>query len=288
MSDIQRRVQEAIDGLVASGAERGVQVAVYRHGEQVVDAVAGVADPATGRPVTAGHAVLLLLDRQGRGRDRGPSARRARPLRLRHADSRAVAGIRCARQGDARPSATPSRTRPVCPALSAGVTPEDLCDWEKMCAQIAAAEPWWEPGTKTAYHAYTFGYILGEIVRRATGKPISQVLREEVAAPLGIADEIYFGVPAAELGRLARLEDAARQRGISRLAARRFAVLQVGAARGGRERRTRQPRRHPHGRHPRRRQDVRARDGADVRRAAGRGGWRAARSRRNGCAKSPP
>jgi CubicO group peptidase (beta-lactamase class C family) len=77
-----------------------------------------------------------------------------------------------------------------------------------MCAIIADAEPWWEPGTKTAYHAYPFGYIIGEIVRRATGKPISQVLREEVAGPLGVADELYFGVPESELGRLAVLEDA--------------------------------------------------------------------------------
>ncbi len=76
-----------------------------------------------------------------------------------------------------------------------------------MCAGIADAESWWEPGTKSAYHAWTFGYIIGEIVRRATGKPISQVLREDVAPPLGIADELYFGVPASELGRLARLED---------------------------------------------------------------------------------
>jgi hypothetical protein len=52
MHDLQRQVQDAIDQLVSSGAERGLQVAVYRHGEQVVDAVAGVADPATGRPVT--------------------------------------------------------------------------------------------------------------------------------------------------------------------------------------------------------------------------------------------
>ena len=59
-----------------------------------------------------------------------------------------------------------------------------------------------------AYHAYPFGYLVGEIVRRATGKPISQVLREEVAGPLGIADELFFGVPESELGRLARLEDA--------------------------------------------------------------------------------
>src|SRR5436309_1441878 len=54
MTDVQKRVPEAIDELVESGAERGVQVAVYRHGELVVDAVAGVADPATGRAVTPG------------------------------------------------------------------------------------------------------------------------------------------------------------------------------------------------------------------------------------------
>ena len=53
MDTMQGRVQAAIDQLVASGAERGLQVAVYRHGEPVVDAVAGVADPATGREVAS-------------------------------------------------------------------------------------------------------------------------------------------------------------------------------------------------------------------------------------------
>ena len=52
MNDIQQRVQEAIDRMVESGAERGLQVAVYRNGEKVVDAVSGIADPATGLPVT--------------------------------------------------------------------------------------------------------------------------------------------------------------------------------------------------------------------------------------------
>ena len=53
MTDIQQQVQEAIDQLVESGAERGLQVAVYRNGEPVVDAVAGIADPSTGRPATS-------------------------------------------------------------------------------------------------------------------------------------------------------------------------------------------------------------------------------------------
>jgi CubicO group peptidase (beta-lactamase class C family) len=91
------------------------------------------------------------------------------------------------------------------PGVPAGTTPEDLCDWRKMCAAIADAEPWWEPGSTYGYHALTYGYIIGEIVRRATGKPISQVLCEEAGA-LGVADEMYFGVPASQLEQLARLE----------------------------------------------------------------------------------
>jgi CubicO group peptidase (beta-lactamase class C family) len=53
MSDMHKHIQEAIDQLVESGAERGLQVAVYQHGRLVVDAVSGVADPATGRPVAS-------------------------------------------------------------------------------------------------------------------------------------------------------------------------------------------------------------------------------------------
>ena len=94
------------------------------------------------------------------------------------------------------------------PGIPLDTTVEDLCDWDKMCAAIADQELWWKPGTQIGYHAYTFGYIVGEIVRRTTGKPISQVLREEVSGPLGVADELYFGMPQADQHRLARLEDA--------------------------------------------------------------------------------
>jgi CubicO group peptidase (beta-lactamase class C family) len=206
MADIQNQVQEAIDELVESGAERGLQVAVYRSGEQVVDAVAGVADAETGRLVTpdtpfycysvgkgaASTVAHVLVERGLFGYDTpivelwpefGACGKEAATVR--HVLTHTV-GV---------------------PGIPADTTPEDLCDWDKMCAAIAEAEPWWEPGTKIAYHAYPFGYIVGEIVRRTTGKPISQVLREEVAVPLGIADEIYFGIPESELGRLARLED---------------------------------------------------------------------------------
>jgi CubicO group peptidase (beta-lactamase class C family) len=207
MTDVQQQVQEAIDGLVESGAERGLQVAVYRHGELVVDAVAGVADPETGRPVASDTPFYAYSV------GKGATATVAHMLVERGLfgyDTR-VAELwpEFGAHGKEAASVRHVLTHTVgVPGIPADTTPEDLCDWDKMCAVIADAEPWWEPGTKTAYHAYPFGYIVGEIVRRTTGKKISQVLREEVGEPLGIADEIYFGVPESELGRLARLEDA--------------------------------------------------------------------------------
>ncbi len=207
VNDIQQRVQEAIDRLVESGAERGLQVAVYRQGELIVDAVAGVADPATGRPVSPDTPFYCYSV------GKGATSTVAHVLVERGLfgyDTRIVElWPEFGAHGKEKATVRHALTHTVgVPGIPADTTPEDLCDWDRMCATIADTEPWWEPGTKTAYHAYTFGYIVGEIVRRATGKPISLVLREEVAEPLDIADELYFGVPESELGRLARLEDA--------------------------------------------------------------------------------
>jgi CubicO group peptidase (beta-lactamase class C family) len=207
MNDIQQQVQEAIDRLVESGAERALQVAVYRHGEPVVDAVAGIADPQTGRPVTPDTPFYAYSV------GKGATATVAHVLVERGLfgyDTRIVElWPEFGAHGKESATVRHVLTHTVgVPGVPADTTPEELCDWEKMCEAIADSEPWWEPGTRTAYHAYPFGYIVGEIVRRATGKRISQVLWENVAGPLGIADELYFGVPESELGRLARLEDA--------------------------------------------------------------------------------
>jgi CubicO group peptidase (beta-lactamase class C family) len=206
MDDLQGQVQQAIDRLVESGTERGVQVAVYRDGEQVVDAVTGLADPAAGRPVDAGtvfynYSVVkgatatiahILAERGLFGYDT-PVAE-LWPDFAAHGKQ----GVTVRQVLD--------HTAGV-PGIPLDTTVEDLCDWDKMCAAIADAELWWEPGTEVGYHAYTFGYIVGEVVRRATGKPISQVLAEEVAGPLGVAGELWFGMPASEQHRLAPLED---------------------------------------------------------------------------------
>jgi CubicO group peptidase (beta-lactamase class C family) len=221
MDDLQRQVQEAIERLVESGVERGLQVAVLRHGEQVVDAVAGVADPATGRPVTSGTPFYNFSI------GKGATSTLAHILAERGLfgyDTRVVElwpefGAHGKETVTVRHVLTHSAGVPGIPA---DTTVEDLCDWDKMCAAIADAELWWEPGTKVGYHAYTFGYIVGEVVRRATGKRISQVLREEVAGPLGVADELWFGMPPSEHHRLARLED---EPGAAEMAAQMMASM---------------------------------------------------------------
>jgi CubicO group peptidase (beta-lactamase class C family) len=205
--EIQSQVQRAIDQMVDSGAERGLQVAAYRDGELIVDAVAGLADPAMGRnfePATpvycysvvkaAASTLVHMLAERGVYTYETPVAE-IWPEFAAHGKENVT--IRHVLNHSAGVPGIPLRT-----------TIEDLCDWDRMCTAIANEELWWEPGTKIGYHAYTFGYIVGEVMRRATCKPISQLLDEEIAGPLGIEGEIYFGMPRAEQPRLATLEDA--------------------------------------------------------------------------------
>ncbi|MEW9549852.1 serine hydrolase domain-containing protein [Nonomuraea sp. NPDC050783] len=207
MSDLQQRVQEAADRLVESGDERGLQVAVYRDGEQIVDVVAGVADPGTGRPVTSDTPFYNFSI------GKGATATVAHVLAERglFGYDTPVAELWPEFGKHGKEGVTVrhvlSHTAGV-PGVPLDTTPEDVCDWGTMVAALEEAELWWEPGTKVGYHAYTFGFLVGEIVRRVTGKPISQVLLEEVSGPLGVAGELYFGMPEAEHARLARLEDA--------------------------------------------------------------------------------
>ena len=98
------------------------------------------------------------------------------------------------------------------------IGPADLTDWPRVCTAIAAAEPLWRPGTETGYHSYTFGFLVGEIARRTTGKPMRQLLHDWIAAPLGRQQRDDVGVaqgfvlPAvAPVARRARRLDRERQ-----------------------------------------------------------------------------
>lgn len=83
------------------------------------------------------------------------------------------------------------------------MTLEDLCDLPKSTAALARQTPWWEPGTGSGYHSWTFGHLLGELVRRTTGKSLKNYIMEDIAGPLGA--DFQIGVDAKDWPRVAVL-----------------------------------------------------------------------------------
>lgn len=79
----------------------------------------------------------------------------------------------------------------------------DMYDLERSTARLAAQRPWWEPGTASAYHAHTFGHLLGEVVRRVTGMRLTEFVREELALPLGA--DFQIGASVADWPRCAEI-----------------------------------------------------------------------------------
>ncbi|CAL9660214.1 hypothetical protein SUDANB105_06975 [Streptomyces sp. enrichment culture] len=93
----------------------------------------------------------------------------------------------------------------------------DLCDWELTTARLAATEPWWEPGTRSGYHALTYGHLVGEVVRRVSGLRPGAFLEREVTGPLGA--DFTIGLPEREAGRAATLVHAPAARNSEQAAA---------------------------------------------------------------------
>ena len=79
-----------------------------------------------------------------------------------------------------------------------------MLDWEHMIAAIERTPPIHRPGERTGYHGLTYGFIVGEILRRVTGRPFPQLVQEEIAGPLGL-DGLYIGAPEDALPRAAKL-----------------------------------------------------------------------------------
>lgn len=83
------------------------------------------------------------------------------------------------------------------------MTLEEALDWDTVTAALAASKPVWEPGTMHGYHAITFGWLVGEIVRRVSGLSIGEFVQREFSGPLGA--EFWIGLPESEQSRVAPL-----------------------------------------------------------------------------------
>jgi CubicO group peptidase (beta-lactamase class C family) len=185
-----------------NGADVGASFAVTIDGEMVVDLWGGFADPGQTRPWEADTLVnvysttktmtaltaLLLADR-GELDFQAPVAKYWPEFAANGKSAVTVAHLMSHSSG-----------------LSGWKEPlavEDLYDWEKATSLLAAQAPFWEPGTAPGYHGMTQGYLVGEVVRRITGKTLGTVFREEIAEPLGA--DFHIGLPASEDHRVAEL-----------------------------------------------------------------------------------
>ena len=180
--------------------ECGAAVAAYRRGRPVVDLWGGFADRARTRPwrrdtlvnvwsTTKGAvaAALALLVEDGALDYADPIVRHWPELGAAGKGGTTIAHVLSHQAG--------------LPGFREPTRIADLYDWKRSCTALARQVPAWEPGTNTSYHAMTFGYLAGEIVRRVTGKTVGRFLAERIATPLGA--DFFIGLPATEEPRVA-------------------------------------------------------------------------------------
>ncbi|MGZ6014087.1 MAG: serine hydrolase domain-containing protein [Caulobacteraceae bacterium] len=195
-------VRTAFEENLASGADLGASFCATLEGEVVVDLWGGFADAAKTRPwqrdtivnvysttkTMTALCALILADRGELDFD-APVAKYWPEFA---ANGKAEVKVSHLMAHSAGLSGWKER-----------ITIEDLYDWEKVTALLAAQAPLWPPGSQAGYHAISQGYLVGEVVRRITGRSLGTFFREEIAEPLGA--DFHIGLPASEDDRVAEL-----------------------------------------------------------------------------------
>lgn len=202
------KVEELVARQIAEDRQLGVQVSAYRYGEPILAVALGTLGPDDPRPVQADSlfncfsttkgvaaAALHILADRGQIAYDAPVARYWPEFA---ANGKEAISVEVAMSHQAGLHALPP-----------GANTDFVTDWQAGLDWIAGGTPAWEPGTATGYHALTYAWLVGGIVQGATGRHIKDVIREEIAAPLGIADELFVGIPAGVEDRLATLKQDA-------------------------------------------------------------------------------
>ncbi|GLY91934.1 serine hydrolase domain-containing protein [Actinoallomurus iriomotensis] len=185
------------------------QLAVYQDGQQVVDLWAG-ADPIGGRPVSGDSLSVVLSVTKGVV---ATCAHLLVQRGLLDLDAPVAAywpefarnGKETIRVGDVLAHRSGLSAFP--PEARVGLA--ELLDWDHCTGVLAAMAPLWRPGTAWHYHALTYGYLVGEVIRRITGHGVGAMLTTDLSAPLAL--DLWIGLPAAEEPRvLAQFTDEPR------------------------------------------------------------------------------
>ncbi|MCX4095371.1 serine hydrolase domain-containing protein [Nocardia sp. alder85J] len=195
-------VRDAFAANFDKAGEVGAAVAVYRDGQPVVDLWGGQADPATGRPWQRDTLQLVY------SATKAVTATAAHLLAQRGAlDLDAPVARYWPEFAAAGKADVPVRWllshRAGLPALDHPVPLTDALAWDPMVAALAAQRPQWDPGTAHGYHGRTFGWLVGEVIRRVSGRSPGRFVADEITGPFGI--DFFIGLPERERGRVSRL-----------------------------------------------------------------------------------
>jgi CubicO group peptidase (beta-lactamase class C family) len=195
-------LREQFAAKLESGEDLGASLAVNIDGEMVVDLWGGWADEARTVPWTENTitnvfsttktmtalAALVLVDRGELDLDANVAT---------YWPEFAVRG-----KGGIKVRQLLSHTSGVS-GWDQPVTIDDVYDWDKSTAMLAAQAPWWEPGAGSGYHALTFGHLIGEVIRRITGQRLGEFFAAQIAGPLGA--DFHIGLPPSEFHRVANV-----------------------------------------------------------------------------------
>ncbi|MFI9393728.1 serine hydrolase domain-containing protein [Streptomyces bauhiniae] len=195
-------VAEAFAANFARLGERGAAVAVYRDGHRVVDLWAGTRDVDGSAPWELGTAQIV------RSATKGVAAAALLLLHQRGLlDLDAPVGAYWPEFKAAGKERTLVRDllahRAGVPVLDRPLTPAEAADPDLGAAAVAAQAPVWEPGTDHGYHAQTYSWLTGELVRRVTGRPVGEFIAAEIAGPAGA--DVWLGLPSSEQARVGRV-----------------------------------------------------------------------------------
>ena len=195
-------VREAFEANFRERGETGAACCVYVDGRKVVDIWGGVADHKTGREWAENTTALVYST------TKGVTAICAHHLAERGGlDLDARVATYWPEFAAAGKDAVTVRQllshRAGLPTLEPKMKPADALAWEPAVEQLAGQAPLWEPGTQHGYHAVTYGWLVGEVIRRATGRSVGEYLADEISRPLGL--ELWIGLPESERPNVSRL-----------------------------------------------------------------------------------
>lgn len=195
-------VREAFEANFDRHGDIGAAVCVYRDGRPVVDLWGGLADPDTGRPWERGTLQLVY------SATKGVTATAAHLLAQRgELDLDAPVAEYWPEFAANGKAGTPVRWllshQAGLVALDEPVPVAEALTWHPMTAALAAQRPLWTPGTAHGYHGRTYGWLVGEVIRRVSGRTPGHFVAEEIAAPLDL--DLFIGLPPAERDRVSRM-----------------------------------------------------------------------------------